>query len=192
MGECTSPVPVKITYKIARRLSQGQDGLFFVRIIQNGDDQQSDAHDETQFFICTHNYHPFRKNLETGGSTSPATRLRILYFQGMPFSLGKYGSWFLAVLAILPRRLEDPQGRRRVGKYKKAGGQHHHGHHRPERPFIVRTGAGLAVCGTESSQHADEEGEKIQDERVKAQNASVDVKNSGDRKGSGQGAGEHG
>ena len=41
-----------------------------MRIIQNGYNQQSNAHDQAEFLICTHNYHPLRRILGTGGSSS--------------------------------------------------------------------------------------------------------------------------
>lgn len=41
-----------------------------MRIIQNGYNQKRNAYDQTEFFICTHNYHPLHRILGMGGSSS--------------------------------------------------------------------------------------------------------------------------
>jgi hypothetical protein len=45
--------------------------LFFMRIIQNGDNYIHNSQYNHKFFVCTHNYHPFRKTSETDGTTPP-------------------------------------------------------------------------------------------------------------------------
>lgn len=42
-----------------------------MRIIQNGYNQKRNAYDQAELFICTHNHHPLRRILGTGGSSSP-------------------------------------------------------------------------------------------------------------------------
>ena len=51
-----------------------------MRIIQNGYNQKRNAYDQTEFFICTHNYHPPSTGFsEWVGARPPATRVNTVF-----------------------------------------------------------------------------------------------------------------
>lgn len=62
-----------------------------MRIIQNGYNQKRNAYDQTEFFICTHNYHPLHRILGRVGARPPATLVNTFSFVYAPATLGVSG-----------------------------------------------------------------------------------------------------
>lgn len=67
-----------------------------MRIIQNGYNQKRNAYDQTEFFICTHNYHPPSTGFsEWVGARPPATRVNTLFFCKCPGGSGNAGAGYI-------------------------------------------------------------------------------------------------
>lgn len=63
-----------------------------MRIIQNGYNQKRNAYDQTEFFICTHNYHPPSTGFsEWVEARPPATLVNTFSFVYAPATLGVSG-----------------------------------------------------------------------------------------------------
>lgn len=67
-----------------------------MRIIQNGYNQKRNAYDQTEFFICTHNYHPpLHRILGMGGSSSSGYPGKYIFLRICPGGSGNAGAGYI-------------------------------------------------------------------------------------------------
>ena len=70
-----------------------------MRIIQNGYNQKRNAYDQTEFFICTHNYHPPSTGFSEWVEARPPATLVNTLFSFPPCPLWSRGGYTSSMTA---------------------------------------------------------------------------------------------